>query len=304
MFQVIDPYYGLPAAFLARVAPRVVNLGTDPRAEIGWRFGRAAGMLTRIGLLPLLSQGAVVVNSRALAARFPSRRPHVIPNGVDVAKFERLPPKDEARRALGLPEHAKILLFVGKVIPVKRTEWILETVRRLPDIVAVVVGGFSEPFYGEAYYRALRSRYSDVLDRVIFAGEVPWSEVSRYLAAADVFAFPSRFEGLPNAVMEAMAAGLPIVASDIPPHRELIQHGRSGFLASDPESMADFVGCLMRNEGLRFEFGEAARRHVRDNLTSEVCTRAYLDLYKAMVRGVSRPSPSVHPSSDASKSDP
>lgn len=298
LFQVIDPYYGLPAAFLARVSPRVVNLGTDPRAEIGWRFGRAAGALTRMGMRPLLSEGVVVVNSQTLARRFRSRHPRVIPNGVDVTKFERLPSKGEARRSRGLPQDRTVLAFVGKVVPVKRIEWILEVVRRTPGAVAVVVGGYTEPFYRDAYYRRLRSLYPDVLDRVIFTGEVPWPEVAQYLAAADVFLFPSRFEGLPNAVMEAMASGLPVVASDIPPHHELIQHGRTGFLAADPESMAQFAGELVRDPRLRSEIGESGRRFVREHLTADLCTKAYLDLYQSVVNGNGRPMPAPHTSLD------
>lgn len=298
LFQIIDPYYGLPAAFLARASPRVVNLGTDPRTEIGWRFGRAAGALTRLGMLPLLSEGAIVANSQTLAARFRSRHPHVIPNGVDLSRFERISSKQEARRSRGLPENRTILMFVGKVIPVKRVEWILEVVRRLPDIVAVVVGGYNEPFYRDAYYRELRSRYPDVLDRVIFTGEVPWPEVAQYLAAADVFVFPSRFEGLPNAVMEAMASGLPVVASDIPPHRELIEHGRTGFLASDSESMARFAGELVQDEALRHEVGESGRRFVQGRFAAEACARSYVELYRSVLNGTPEPSSTLHTSLD------
>jgi len=298
LFQIIDPYYGLPAAYLARVSPRVVNLGTDPRAEIGWRFGRVAGALTRMGMRPLLSEGVVVVNSQTLAERFRYRHPRVIRNGVDIRKFEQLPSKTEARRSRGLPQDRTILAFVGKVIPVKRIEWILEVVRRTPGALAVVVGGYTEPFYRDAYYRRLQARYPNVLDRVIFTGEVLWPEVAEYLAAADIFLFPSRFEGLPNAVMEAMASGLPVVASDIPPHHELIQHGRTGFLASDSESMADHVGELIRDPRLRSEIGESGRRFVQGHLTADLCTKAYLDLYQSVVNGNEPPAPTLHTSLD------
>jgi len=291
VFQILDPYYALPAAYLARVTPRVVNLGTDPRAEMGWRFGPHAGLLTRLAMGPLLSGGTLVANSRALAARFRPRTTHVIPNGVDVGRFERMPTKLEARRAKGLPEDRTLLGFVGKVIPVKRTEWLMEVARKLPDVTAVIVGGYREAFYGDRYYRGLRAAYPDVGDRAIFTGEVPWTDVTDYLAAADIFVFPSRFEGLPNAVMEAMAAGLPVVASDIPPHRELIEHGRTGFLASDPASMARLVADLKEDEGLRSKVGGAARRYIQDHLTSEACGRAYIELYKAIVEDGSTSAP-------------
>src|SRR5207244_1912357 len=87
--------------------------------------------------------------------------------------------------------------------------------------------------------------------RTHFIGEVPWDHVPSYLAASDVFVYPSPWEGSPNAVIEAMAAGVPVVVSDIAAHREIIEHGRTGFLASDPESMARCVDTLGPRESRR-----------------------------------------------------
>src|SRR5206468_1040278 len=112
----------------------------------------------------------------------------------------------------------------------------------------------------------------DIRDRVTFTGELTWDQVPTYLAVGDVFVFPSKFEGMPNALLEAMAAALPVVVSDIPPHRELIQHGRTGFLARDPMEMAHQVTTLANHEDLRHSVGDAARAYVREHLDSEACT--------------------------------
>src|SRR5256885_3902383 len=80
-----------------------------------------------------------------------------------------------------------------------------------------------------------------------------------------------------------MSAGLPVVASDIPAHREVVRVGRTGFLASDPAAMARSVATLAKDEGLRREMGVGARTFVRDHLTSEACTQAFLDLYRSVV---------------------
>src|SRR2546427_13157125 len=94
---------------------------------------------------------------------------------------------------------------------------------------------------------------------------------------------------MPNAFLEAMASALPVVVSNIPPHRELIQHGRTGFLARDPLEMARLVATLANYEDLRSSVGEAGRAYVRENLSSEACTLAFLDLYKRLTGCDPRP---------------
>jgi len=236
-------------------------------------------------MAPLISGTPLVVNSQALADRFRRYRPRVIPGGVDAGRFEHLPSRDEARRRTGLPEKRTLLVTVGKVIPVKRLEWLLEVVRRLSGVEAVIVGGYTEEHYSDQYYRTLLATYPEIRDRVHFMGEVTWDQVPTYLAAADIFVFPSKFEGMPNALLEAMAAGLPVVASDIPPHRELIHRARTGFLASDPEMMSELISALARNEELRKSMGEAARAYVREHLSADACTRSFLELYKGLLSG-------------------
>ncbi len=285
LFQVLDPYFALPAAFWARVFPRAVFFGTDPRAEVGWRYGPHMNAFMRLAMAPLISGTPLIVNSQALAQRFGRYHPRVILGGVDTRRFDQLPSKAEARRSIGIREGRTLLVTVGKVIPVKRLEWLMEVVRRVPGVDAMVVGGYTEEHYSDEYYRTLLATYSDIRDRVTFTGEVTWGQVPTYLAAGDIFVFPSKFEGMPNALLEAMAAALPVVVSDIPPHRELIQHGRTGFLARDPMEMAHQVTTLANHEDLRRSVGDAARAYVQEHLDSEACTAAFLELYKGLVAG-------------------
>jgi len=83
-------------------------------------------------------------------------------------------------------------------------------------------------------------------------------------------------------VVEAMAAGFPSVASDIEAHREIINHGRTGFLAADPASMAGVVETLSDDQGLRDDIAARARAYVREHYSSEACARRYLDLYRSL----------------------
>lgn len=283
VFHALDPFYASPATYLARVVPRIVSLGTDPGHEIAERYGTAAGAVTRAAMVPLLSQSVVVVNSEALATRLREYDPRVIPNGLDLGKFERLPTREEARTLRGLPTDRTLLAYVGKVIPEKRVEWLLQVTRRLPETEALVIGGYAEEYYGDRYYRQLLSTYHDLRGRTRFVGEVPWDHVPSYLAAADVFVYPSPWEGSPNAVIEAMAAGLPAVVSDIAAHREIIEHGRTGFLAANSESMAQFVDRLAGDPRLRHEIGSRARAVVFERFSVERCAQAHLDLYRSIL---------------------
>lgn len=281
--QVIDSYYALPAAYLARTWPRVVHFGTDPAFEMGGRYGIGASAAIRLSMPVLLAGTRLVVNSKALASRMSGYSPMVIPNGVDFHRFDNLPPREVARKKLNLPADKTITVTVCKVIALKRTEWVLEVARQVPQIHAVIVGGFTEEHYGDSYYRELLSRYPDVADRVTFTGEMPSSKVDEYLAASDIFAFPSSFEGLPNAVMEGMAAGLPVVASDIPPHRELIREGEQGYIVRDPGEMARAVRELAGDEGLRRRMGAKGKSFIKQTMSIETVANAYLDVYRSLL---------------------
>lgn len=278
--QVFDVYFGLPATFLARAFPRAVLFGTDPITEVGWRYGPSARTVAGLGLPPLLRDTTLVVNSPALAEIYLRFSPTFIPNGLHESRFDAPPPKAEARRQLGLDPQAPIVLWVGKVVYSKRVEWLFETLRKIPDAQLVAVGGYNEEHFGDRYLRELQSQYRDVAARATFPGEVPYSRISLYLAAADVFAFPSRFEGMPNAVMEAMAAGLPVVASDIPAHHALIRSGESGYLASDPDVFATRISALLSDHELAMTVGLRGREAMRGEYTFDGVARRYLDLYR------------------------
>ena len=280
--QVFDVYFGLSAAYLAGAHPRTVLFGTDPVHYVDWRYGAAARAVTRTGLEVLMRDTRLVVNSPALAEDYHRFSPVFIPNGFDLDRFDSLPTKEEARRRLGLPSEARNVLCIGNLVSAKRVERLLDANRRIPGSLLVAVGGYNEEHFGDQYYRALRTRYSDVASRAVFTGEVPHARIGLYLASADVFGFPSEFEGMPNAVMEAMGAALPIVASDIPAHRAMIRAGETGFLARDPNELAEEISALLDDPDLSSRVGERGRQHVRSNYTfAHVCGR-YLELYRQM----------------------
>jgi glycosyltransferase involved in cell wall biosynthesis len=283
LVQVFDYFYGLPASYLARAHPRVVRIGADPMLDVAARYGSGAALAMRMAMRVCLQDTQLVVNSPPLAELFHRYRPVVIPNGANLRRFDRLPTPDLAREELHLPPDAPLAVFVGKVIPVKRVEWVLEAVRQIPTLHGVIVGGQHEEHYGDRYYRHLVSSYADLRGRTSYCGEVRATEVTTYLASADVFVLPSRAEGMPNALIEAMAAGLPSVVSDIPAHRELIEDGVNGFLAPDVRRFTEAIRRLLDDRELRRRVGSRAARFVREHLTIQRSAERYLELYRRIV---------------------
>jgi glycosyltransferase involved in cell wall biosynthesis len=123
-------------------------------------------------------------------------------------------------------------------------------------------------------------------DRVRLSGKLPPDQVAAQLAVADAFVFASEREGRPNAVIEAMAAGLPVIASRIPGITDLIEDGSSGLLfdAGDANKLATHIAMIAEDAELRLRVGNAAHRAIVDRgLNWESTARRYVELYAAVV---------------------
>lgn len=284
LVQVFDQYYALPASRLARAQPLVVRLGAHPTEDLGSRYG-AAGRLAMGFVNPwLFAQTRVVVNAPHLLGAFPHRSATCIPNGVDLDRFPGASDRDAARRELGLPTDVPLIGFTGKIIPRKNVEELYAVLRALPDLHLLLVGGDREPYYGDAYHRGIRRAFEDVLGRVHLAGEVAPDRIPRHLAAMDLFVFPSILEGMPNSVLEAMAARVPVVARDQPAHRDLLASG-GGRLYRTPKQLAGTIRELLAEPEERRRMGAAGRELVRQEYSFDAAVEAYLRLYRQVLAG-------------------
>lgn len=284
LVQAFDQYYALPASRWARARPLVVRLGAHPTEDLASRYGTAGRLAMRVVNPWLFSEATVVVNARHLLGAFPPHRATFIPNGVDVDRFPATRRPPEARRALGLPPDVAMIGFTGKIIPRKNIEELYAVLRALPDLHLLLVGGDQEPYYGDGYHRGIRRAFSDVLPRVHFAGEVSSDRVPSYLSAMDVFVFPSVLEGMPNSVLEAMAAGVPVVARDQPAHRDLLGSG-GGRLYGTPAELAATLQALLAEPAELRRMGDAGRDLVRREYSFSAAVDAYLRLYRTALGG-------------------
>jgi D-inositol-3-phosphate glycosyltransferase len=170
-------------------------------------------------------------------------RIRIVPPGVDHAFFGP-GHRPQARRALGLPLGGRLLLFVGRIQPLKRADVAIETLAELRQSGGepyrlVVVGGPSGP-HGEKSLQSLHdvADARGVRDHVHFVAPQPHELLSSYYRAADVCIVPSRSESFGLVALVAAACGTPVVASAVGGLTTLVDHGHTGYLVDDPDPVA------------------------------------------------------------------
>ncbi len=181
----------------------------------------------------------------------------VIPNGVDLADFSHLPDKRAARAALGLSADRLVLGTVSRLHPVKRLDVLLRALVWLGSAQTVIVG------YGPEERRLkVLAEQLGLEKRVHFVGQQ--RDVRPWLAAMDVFVLSSDWEGMPNAVLEAMACGLPVVATSVGGTPDIVVDGGTGLLVPprDPLSLAEALRALAADPDRRRGMGIAGRQRV------------------------------------------
>lgn len=205
----------------------------------------------------------------------------VIPNGVPVIE-RREDERGRIRRELGIDESTTVFLSVGNARPEKGFEDLLESAAALQQQDAgpfcwLVVGKMPET----DYCTMLRQKHRQLkLDGVVnFVGFR--SDVESFYSAADVLVMPSRSEGLPMVILEAMTAGLPIVATAVGGIPEALEGG-AGLVVPPrrPADLAEALGRVMGDASLRADLGETARRRSAEKYSVQAMTRGYLEVYR------------------------
>ena len=195
-----------------------------------------------------------VVDHLARRARIAPDKLALVPGGIAPAPIRDSAPAKRA--SLGVNQSDPVLLWTGRLDPVKRLDDLISAAaivnRSIPIQLLLAGEGPDRPRLERRVGR------SGIADRVHLLGRR--TDVPRLLKMADVFVFPSLTEGMPNALLEAMAAAVPIVATDAPGNRDLITHNENGLLVptGDCEKLAGAIANLLRDKTLRQRLGACA----------------------------------------------
>ena len=219
-----------------------------------------------------------VAGAVAQAYRPPRSRLFTIPNGVDVERFGGHGQREAARAGLGVAPGARVIVVVAKLFAQKGHSVLLEALASTPlrtnDVVLVVGDGPERD-----RLQQLAKQWD--LAAVRFLDNRP--DVPQLLAASDLFVLPSLWEGLPMALLEGMATGLPVIATDVAGSRQVVVPGESGMLvpAGDPRALASAMTHLLDDDAERNRLGRAARGRVEAEFSAARQAVRHAEAYEA-----------------------
>jgi D-inositol-3-phosphate glycosyltransferase len=219
----------------------------------------------------------------------------VIPPGVDLSHFYPIPP-DEARAAIDIPADARMLLFVGRIEPLKGVDTLLRALARMREDCArdlcpyhlAIIGGDLEdqPSQSDSELARLKDlcHQLGLDDMVVFLGKRDQTTLPYYYSAALCLVMPSFYESFGMVALESMACGTPVVTSNAGGLAYLVQNGETGFTvpSGDVPALADTLTRLLLDDELRQKIGVQAAAYAR-NYAWENIARRIMDLYQELL---------------------
>jgi glycosyltransferase involved in cell wall biosynthesis len=206
----------------------------------------------------------------------PLNRFRTIYNGIDLEKFSRAEDKTVVKKALWLPMDNPLVTMVGVLRPGKGHSVCIEAARSVPNAHFVLVGD-------GMLRESLEAQAKDLKGRVHFLGQR--MDIAAILSATDIFVLPSDSEALPTVLIEAGAAGLPVVASNVGGVPEIVEDGVTGILIppQDPQALADAIKRLIDDPVLARGMGDEAYQRVREKFTLSSQTTELIELYESVL---------------------
>lgn len=188
----------------------------------------------------------------------------IVPFGINLESFGNLPTKQAIREKLGLNTSDSVILFVGTLRPVKGVKYLIEamnSIRQRDTKASLVLVGDGE----ERQSLEVLTKELSLEESVTFIGRVPNEKIPEYMAASDVLVLPSLSESFGIVNLEAMASGLPVVASKVGGLPEIIEDGENGFLVEpkNPEQIAERVLLLLEDDTLRGKISRSNKERAK-----------------------------------------
>jgi len=283
LIQQFQPHILHSHLFHANVAGRIVGsilsvphvISTIHTVEKGKRWHNKVENLTCRLSHKTTCVSPSVYQHAARNIHIPESRLQVIPNAIDVVRFAYAEPIDLAE--FHLDSNKTTLVFVGRLDPVKNVDVLLQATARISqeqDVQLLLVGDGPERERLETLTETL-----NLTDGVRFAGQR--LDVERILKAADIFILPSQWEGMPMSAQEAMASGLPVIASRTEGIVDIIEDNATGLLVTpgSVEQLAHAICRLIQNPPLAQQLSHAAQQKARALFSMESIVQSYAELY-------------------------
>ncbi|MBG0784428.1 MAG: glycosyltransferase family 4 protein [Anaerolineaceae bacterium] len=294
--QIIHAHWVLPNGFAAAIASKILRIpfiislhGSDIftagknflfRAVAKWTFQQSSYVTA---CSQELCDKAKQINKNINI--------EVIPWGADPEKFKPIDTRDEVREKYGWAPDEVIISTLGRMVHKKGFSQLLDIVPSLisdTQKIRIVIGG-SGPLESELKEKVVQMGISEV---VSFPGRVPWDEVSQFFGASDIFVLPSQrdkagnLDGLPTVLLEAMACGLPCVASNIGGVSLVLESGENGYIfePNNSSQMADDLTTLIHENKLREKLGDKARSDVIQRFNWDNVAKSLEALYRISIQ--------------------
>lgn len=278
-------FFTVPCGFISFLLkikfkiPYIVSLRGSDVPGYSERFAFLYFFIKPLVSLIWKKSSAVISNSQGLkelALRTNSKQEiGVIPNGIDINQFI----KPESYKVIRFNDEKFKILCVTRITPRKGVRYLMEAFKKLSqesdNISLQIIGDGDEKNDLEKLAKEL-----GIENRVEFTGLVPHEKLPPYFEQADVFVLPSLNEGMSNSMLEALASGLPLIATDTGGTRELIEEGKNGFVVKmkDAGDLADKIKLLMNDPDLRKQMGEASRKKA-EMMSWEKVAKEYMKVY-------------------------
>lgn len=288
-FDLIHAYFLPMAGFVGTYAGKYLNIPSVVSIR-GNDIERAAfdpGKFSHV-MYALQNANAVTTNASELAKKakaFVDRDIHIIPNGVDTERFKPMERNEVLAEMLEVEsQRSKVIGFVGELREKKGLVALLSGYAQVNKKQAATLLIVGEVRAGEGKQAFDEFRSANPESKIIVTGHVPHKDLPAYYSLMDVFVHPSLRDGMPNAVLEAMACGKAVIATAVGGVTDLIEDGKNGVFVNvnEPEMLAGKTLELLDNAEKRGALGKNARESILNRFTLENELNANLNLYRAI----------------------
>jgi glycosyltransferase involved in cell wall biosynthesis len=284
-YDLSHSFFTVPCGFVSYLLkkkykiPYVVSLRGSDVPGYSDRFVLLYKFIKPLTRLIWKKSFAVIANSKGLKELAlktnPKQEIGVIYNGIDVNQFVKL----ESYKVIKSEGQKFKLLCVTRITPRKGVRYLIEAIKKLSEksdnVSLQIIGDGDEKAELEKLVEEL-----GIKNKVEFTGLIPHEKLPPYFGSADVFVLPSLNEGMSNSMLEALATGLPLIATDTGGTRELLEDNVNGFIIKmkDSQDIADKIDILMKNEDLRKRMDEESQKKA-EGMSWEKVAGDYTDIY-------------------------